>query len=142
MPVDALCIHARKFLTHDAHKDSVLRTKAAAEGLRLNGAPQLNDPTHLEFRLASLRLDPNGHPHRGDSRVMLALRGVAASRRARLPPSRRALLAAWFLIAGLLPARIALRAIAWKMVPATRPLLIDRHAKRLRRLLNSIGQPR
>ena len=133
---DALCRRTRKFLAHDAHKETVLRDKVAAAGLRLRGRPQLRDPVHLEQRLASLRLDPSGHPYPGDGRIMLALRGAAASRRARMSRPRRAAIALWFLIAGLLPARIALPAIRWKLHPPTRPAAIDRNFKRIRRLLS------
>jgi hypothetical protein len=133
---DELCLRTRKFLTHDAAKEPVLRGKARAAGFTLVGAPQLRDPGHLELRLASLRLDPAGHPYRGDRRLILALRGVAASRRARLPWPRRAVLGLWFLAAGLLPRRIALHAIRWKMQPTTRPSGVDRNIKRLRRMLS------
>jgi hypothetical protein len=133
---DELCLRTRKFLAHDAHKEPVLRGKARAGGLDLKGDPQLRDPAHLELRIASLRLDPANHPYPGDRRLMLALRGVAASRRARLPWPRRTVIALWFMVAALLPTRVALPAIRWKMQPTTRPGGVDRHIKRLRRLLS------
>jgi hypothetical protein len=133
---DELCVRTRKFLAHDAHKEPVLKAKVLAAGLELAGDPQLRDPVHLELRLASLRLDPAGHPYPADRRLNLALLGVAASRRARLSWRRRSVIALWFLVAALLPRRIALPAIRWKMQPTARPGGVDRHIKRLRRLLS------
>jgi hypothetical protein len=120
---------------HDGHKDRVLQDKACAMGLRLRGSPQLKDPLHLERRLASLRLDPAMHPYPADGALGLALRGIAACRRARFSWPRRALLAAWFLAAGFLPDRLARRAIDWKLQPATRSAGIRRNMRRIRRIL-------
>jgi hypothetical protein len=131
-----LAVRARKFLDHDAHKDRVLRAKAESAGFRIDASPQLKDPSHLEMRLASVLLDPGAHPHPGDRRTMLALRGMAASRRARLSWRRRSVLAVWFLIVGFFPKALALRAIKWKILPATRPVKMKRNMKRLRRLLS------
>lgn len=132
---DHLARRIRAFLVHDVEKDKVLRAEAAAAGLAVQGMPQLKDPLHLERRLASLRLDTAAHPFPGDGRMMLALRGVAASRRARLSWPRRAVLAAWFMAAGLLPDRLARRAIEWKLQPASRPARMRRSMSRIRRLL-------
>ncbi len=133
---DDVCARTRRFLAHDAHKDRALKAKASAAGVRLCGTPQLKDPLHLELRLASLRLDPGGHPYRGDSRARLALRGILASRRARLSWLRRGVLAAWFLAVGFLPQHAAAAAIHWKLQPSSRPAGIQRQMNRLRRLLN------
>jgi hypothetical protein len=96
---------------------------------------RLRDPTHLEIRLASLRLGPRQHRYSSDTRLGLALRGVVASRRARVSAPRQLVLALWFLIAGLLPLPLASRAIQWRLVPASRPAGVDRSLKQLRRLL-------
>jgi hypothetical protein len=133
---DELLVRTRKFLAHEAHKEPVLRAKARAAGFTLRGAPQMRDPTHLELRLASLRLDASAHPYPTDNRLLLALRGAAASRRARLSLPRRALLALWFLVVGVLPAPIARPTLRWKMQPSSRPRWIDRGVKRLRHLLS------
>ncbi len=134
--MEDLSVRVRRFLEHDAHKLSVLRNKASSVGLRLDEEAQLRDPNHVELRLASLRLDPHAHPYAADSRLSLAVRGVAASRRARLPWPRRAMIAVWFLIVGLGPRRLALPALRWKMQPSSRPEWIDRQVKLARRMLS------
>jgi hypothetical protein len=89
--------------------------------------------------LGSLALDPGNHPVREDWRVGLGVRGAWAARTARLPAARRLLLAAWFLAAGFLPRRMAASAIAWRMVPDTRPAIVGRATRRLRSLLRGDG---
>ena len=77
---DELLAGTRKFLAHEAHKEPVLRAKARAAGFTLRGAPQMRDPTHLELRLASLRLDA-----RADIRTPWTI--ACCSRCAALPPA-------------------------------------------------------
>jgi hypothetical protein len=131
----ASCARLRRRLEHDIHKDKALRAKAAVQGMPLGPAPYLRDPLHLELRLASLRLDPPGHPFGQDRRLELAMRGIAASPRLRLNGPRRLLMAGWFLAVGVLPGRIATAIIRWKMMPANRPPAMDRLLKKIRRAL-------
>jgi glycosyltransferase involved in cell wall biosynthesis len=71
------------------------------------------DAAYLGFRLASLLLDPGGHPYPGDRRVRLAARGVAASAaNPTLSRRNRVRRAGWFLAAGLLPRGVASRVAA------------------------------
>ena len=93
----------RRSVQHDFSRYEALRGKAAERGLAVSPGLGLRDPLHLTYRLGSLALDPANHPVPGDSRPALALRGAWASRSARLPAGRRALLAAWFLAMGVLP---------------------------------------
>jgi len=113
----------------------MLRAKAHTVGVALERSLYLKDPMHIELRLASLRLDPAGHPYREDHRLGLALRGLVASRRYRLSRSRRLLAAVWFLLAGILPTGPASRAICWKVMPASRPAAVNRSLRWLRRVL-------
>jgi glycosyltransferase involved in cell wall biosynthesis len=131
----AFCARTRKRLEHDRQRDLTLRAKASAARRVPAKPPYLRDPMHIELRIASLRLDPVGHPFRDDQPLLLAFRGMVASRRASLPWSRRALLAVWFPIAAASPYFLASRAIRWKMMPANRPANIDRWLKWARRVL-------
>jgi hypothetical protein len=117
-----LSARLRHALLHDAHRYAALREKARKLGLELVPSPGLRDNSHLATRISSLCLDPEQHPHAGDGRLALALHGVLASRHARLPWKRRAILAAWFLAMGILPRPAAVKVMAWRMVPASRPL--------------------
>lgn len=119
-------------LEHDAARHEALRAKAAELGLRAHPEPGLNDAFHLENRIGSLCLDPANHPTPADSRLSLALRGVWAIRRARLPRRRRAVLAAWFLCVGMLPRTAAAHVAAWRLEQTTRPVAVDRLAHQIR----------
>jgi hypothetical protein len=112
----------RHALLHDAHRYRALREAARKLGLEVALSPGLRDHNHLATRISSLCLEPQQHPHAGDSRLALALLGALSCRRARLPWKRRAILAAWFLATGILPRTAAAKVAAWRMVPASRPL--------------------
>ena len=119
-------------LQHDAARYEVLHAKAAELGLHAHPEPGLCDAFHLENRIGSLCVDPANHPTPADSRLSLALRGVWAIRRARLPRRRRAVLAAWFLCVGMLPRTAAARLAAWRLEPTSRPVAVNRLASRIR----------
>lgn len=123
----------RRAMEHDRSRLRALARVAGDLGLRLAEAPELRDHVHLTARLASLRLDPARHPAGSDTRLGLALLGLRSLGTANLPRLRRAVLAAWFLLAGLAPRPIAERVIAWRLVPGSRPPRIDRFLKSLRR---------
>ncbi len=124
----------RKALRHDAARYRALAAHAASLGMTLAPEPGLRDHSHLSQRIASLCTDPAGHPHPTDSRLGLALRGAWASRAARLPWRRRAILAAWFLAVGSLPRGVACDAVAWRLWHSSRSPRVDRALKALRRM--------
>jgi len=113
-------------LEHDTARYEALRAEAAKLGLRAHPNPGLRDAFHLENRIASLCLDPAKHPMPADSRLALALRGAWATRRLRLPARRRAVLAAWFLCAGMLPRAAAANVVVWRLERTFRPAAVDR----------------
>ncbi|HET7788147.1 MAG TPA: glycosyltransferase [Myxococcales bacterium] len=116
--------HFRRTLEHDLHRYDALAKGAAGRGLSLSGEPGMRDWLHLENRISSLVLDRSRHPRPSDSRLLLGLRGAQAMAGEGLPLRVRAMLAAWFLSAGLLPRPLASAAVAWRMAPATRPWLL------------------
>jgi glycosyltransferase involved in cell wall biosynthesis len=122
----------RKRFLHDFRRHDALRRKAAERGLFLSEDVGLRDPLHLSYRLGSLAIDPSNHPVHSDRRASLAVRGALASGAARLHTGRRFLLGCWFLAAGLLPRRLAVPLISWKMVPESRPPALRRLLKRIR----------
>jgi hypothetical protein len=135
MPTSALSERLRRSLVHDGLKHRVLEARARQVGLRMTPEPGMRDHQHLAARLASLRLDPARHPHPGDSRVALAMRGARASMGASTSWKRRVILAAWFLTLGFMPRPVASRAAAWRLSVATRPRFVDRSLKAVRRLV-------
>jgi len=112
----------RRLLRQDFNRYGALARKTAELGLEPPTDPGIHDWLHLEHRICSLCIDPEGHLVRSDSRASLGLRGFSESRRdARLAWKRRAMLAAWFLAAGLLPRRLARTLVIWRMAPEARP---------------------
>lgn len=78
-----------------------------------------HDVAFLGFRLASLLLDPAGHPFPGETRAGLSLAGVrAALANPQLTWANRVQRAGWFATVGLLPTRLAAR-IAGASAPDT-----------------------
>ncbi len=125
----------RRWLKHDRQKYRVMISKASEFGLRSAADPGLADHAHLSHRVASLRLDPARHPSPGDSLFGLMLRGMWASRDARLPRTGRVLLALWFLSVGLLPQQFACRVVAWRLQRTTRPVALQNLVTMVRRTI-------
>jgi hypothetical protein len=123
----------RRALRHDSERYRVLRRKAAEHGMAVALHPGLADPQHLTNRIGSLIMDPQKHPDQGDSRLVLALRGSWASRKAGVPMARRAMLAMWFLALGVLPRPWAAKLISWRLDPVSRPKRLGRAMGAIRR---------
>lgn len=123
----------RRAVLHDFDRYDALRRKAGERGLLLADNPGLHDFQHLTNRIGSLVMDPGSHPARGDWRPALALRGALSSRHARLHPTRRALLAAWFLALGIVPRPWAATLIRWRLDPVSRPQVLRRAMAAVRR---------
>lgn len=94
----------RDYLECDRQKEALLRARAQELG---SGPPAdwlVRSTAHLQARLALLRLAPAASPFPGDSRVRLALRGARSALANRgFGVRKRLLMAAWFLLVGLLP---------------------------------------
>jgi hypothetical protein len=133
--VDRLALgkRLRYSLDHDEAKYRVLTDRATQLGLEAGPNPGLRDPQHLTTRISSLCVDPGRHPYRADRRLLLSLRGAWAARHARLGWKRRAIFGAWFLSVGVLPRRLGTLAVAWKFSVGSRPRVVDRVLKRVRR---------
>ncbi len=117
----------RRLLQQDFSRYRALSRKTAELGLEPPTDPGLHDWLHLENRICSLCVDPQGHLVPSDSRASLGLRGFSESQRdVRLTWRRRAMLAAWFLAAGLLPRRLSRALVIWRMAPDARPWLLTK----------------
>jgi glycosyltransferase involved in cell wall biosynthesis len=112
----------REHLAMDRSSQAALARWLEAEGSALRPDWPERMPTHLQSRLASLRLDPDRHPYPDDRAWRLARRGVRASlARNGFAARKRILFAAWFLLVGLLPRALAEPLIAMSFVPRSRP---------------------
>lgn len=126
---------ARWRLRHDFNRFAALSRQAADVGLELPENIGLRDPGHLEERLASLCMDRAQHPVHSDKKLTLAAAGVAASMEMNASLRRRAFLAAWFLSIGVLPRRMARTILSWKLIASSRPPVLARMSKTVRRVM-------
>ncbi|MGB3614040.1 MAG: hypothetical protein WBA10_09620, partial [Elainellaceae cyanobacterium] len=122
-----------KSVSHDLLRYKYLRKTAEKFGHHLTDNPGLNDLDHLINRIASLRISPDTHPVKSDSRISLAFLGnKAALSYKKLKLSRRLILCFWFLWVGILPLCLAKPIILWFRYPKCRPKFMGDFAKKVR----------
>lgn len=106
---------------------------ADERGLKLRENWPLWNPNHVTGRLVSLKLEPEQHPFRGETKLGLALQGIRASVQNPLFTLRKRIFySAWFVMLLLLPHRAVKRLMDFK-------LKVTFHG-RLRGLLGSRGR--
>jgi glycosyltransferase involved in cell wall biosynthesis len=121
----------RQHLEIDRLKERLLRTRLPSFGRALPDDWLFRNPSHLQSRLAHLRLRPESHPFPRDRRLRLAYRGVGATLRHHgFSPRKRAMLGAWFAAAALLPAGLAVPLIRLGYSRAARPRWLQRLIER------------
>lgn len=124
----------RSYLAYDARRVRLMRGMQDRLGFRLVEPWLEGTPSHLQTRLASLRLDPGGHPRPEDRRSTLARAGLAALARDRsLGGRKRLLFAAWFVLVAALP-----RALVGPLIEAS---YVDRRQPALLRALLGKSRP-
>lgn len=125
----------RYAINHDFEKYKILSQKATELGYTLTHTLGLQDFTHLQVRIASLRLEPENHPISSDSRWFLTYKGVFATwKYAEYNWKRKLIIATWFLWVGLMPQQLSTSAIAWIFNLNSRPPAIDWLVKKMRAL--------
>ncbi|MFN8525919.1 MAG: glycosyltransferase family A protein [Chloroflexota bacterium] len=78
--------------------------------------------SHVANRMISLRLDPAGHPTRGDTRAGLLVQGIrAAVRRADVTPAMKLMFVLWFAAMAAVPCHLAERLAVYFLYPERRP---------------------
>lgn len=133
---EKLAERARWRVAHDFHRMAALSGQVSGVGLAVEPAETvLHDTLHLEERLVSLCADPDRHPVANDSKLALAAHGAVASLEMTASLRRRAMLAAWFLSVGMLPGRMALAVLSWKLDAASRPAFLARFSKSIRQAM-------
>lgn len=133
---DELAERARWRVQHDFHRFKALSDHATAIGREVAPDLGMNDPTHLEERLASLCVDEPRHPVETDSRLQLGVAGASATSEMNASPKKRLVVAAWFLSVGLMPRPMARTILGWKLVASSRPALLGHLSKTIRRVIN------
>jgi glycosyltransferase involved in cell wall biosynthesis len=130
----AVLQRARWRMLHDKMRYDALRQHANRLGLKLAVDLWRNDPLHLEERVASLLLDPHGHPDPSDRRSLIARNALAASNGLPISGRRRQLMKMWWLLVGYGPESLAQRAVSWKLQAATRPAVVRSMARAMRHM--------
>jgi glycosyltransferase involved in cell wall biosynthesis len=130
--VDAERIRER--LTEDLLKERYIEQTAAATGRDFPRGTALRKPTHVLYRLASLRLEPAAHPVPEDSRRHLLRAGLRALRADRhLPFPDKLFLAAVLVLTAVGPKRIARSAVEFALLSRPRPAWLQATARAVRR---------
>lgn len=103
----------RKLLGFGRNEVAVIATCAHAQGLPVPADLEYRNPYFLIYRLASLRLDPAGHPWANDHALTLGRRGVLATWRCREELGKRQTfkLGMWFALVAALPSSMVRPAI-------------------------------
>lgn len=123
----------RKSLQHDDLRYRAIASTAMSLGRSLDSHPGLQDPLHLTDRIASIKIDPQGHLYPTDSCLMLAWKGFwAVWRYSTYSKKRKLILSLWFLWIGYMPVELAKPAIAWFLLGKSRPQIVDKLIKQLR----------
>jgi glycosyltransferase involved in cell wall biosynthesis len=106
---------------HDLAKYALIEQLAKDHGYLVPRRLDLHDHAHLRNRIASLRLEPRGHPVADDRRWRLALWGVLRTvLHSELDARRRLIFAVWFPTVSFAPAPLARWAILLLYVPQSR----------------------
>lgn len=130
---EKLAERARWRVSHDFRRMEALSEQASEIGVTIVPSDTVrHDPVHLEERLASLCADQSLHPVAGDSRLALGAAGAVASLEMTASLRRRAVLAAWFLSVGMLPRKMAIAVLSWKLDASSRPAFLTRLSKTIR----------
>jgi glycosyltransferase involved in cell wall biosynthesis len=112
-------------------KEALLRARAADLGSEPPVDWLLRDPMHLQSRIALLRLAPDRHPFPSDHPHRLGRHGIAAAlRHPGFSLRKKLFMAAWFVLAALLPRQPAVRVIRAGMLRGDRPAWFQRFIER------------
>lgn len=94
---------------------------------------------HLQYRLASLLVEPSAHPFAKDTVLKLTYRLLfSAATSSQMRFRDRAVLLAWAVSSALAPEPLRTNLVSWRFAPTSRPALI----KRLLAGLTSLRSPR
>lgn len=135
---EAQAARLRRSILHDFDRYDALRRRARMHNIEIAQQPGMADPLHLAARLGSIVLQPEAHPCQGDSRAMLGMRGARATLAANVRLANRAVLAVWFLAAGLLPRAWAEKVVVWRLFPASRPAGLQCMLARVKGFMRSL----
>lgn len=130
--VDAARLRER--LRHELTRERYLLRTAAQQGRPLPEPLMLRNSTHVMQRLASLKLDPAGHPVQEDTvRLLLFALPRAVMSNPELSSYERAFLLGCGVLAALAPRRVARTPIAWALASRPRPQWMRAPVRALRR---------
>jgi glycosyltransferase involved in cell wall biosynthesis len=114
------------YIDEEIKRDSFVRRWAGKVGLTLNPASLRANDAHLMNRLACKRVLPERYPFPEEGRGRLMLDGIKAATNAPFANRKTKLLIAfWFVLAGVAPRPMAVRAIKARYVPLSRSRALE-----------------
>jgi hypothetical protein len=131
----------RWFIEHDRRRCEFLRAHAEKLGIPLEADPLERAVLHLQYRIASLRLQPEFHPIKEDKLHALAASGIRASAAAPDRLASRICLAIWFVLVASAPLSVAHQLVASRFVPIDRPQRLSALLRRIKILRDSRDLP-
>lgn len=112
----------------DIRKEALLREQTDLLGYRMDMSMMLRNEAAQSMRLVSLRMDKNGHPVNGDTRINIVTKSLIATWRHDSENLRVKLrVTLWLPLLAWMPLPVARRLVSWRFVPGTRPA----HVKKL-----------
>jgi GT2 family glycosyltransferase len=129
----AVAKRARWRVFHDEMRHNALQEHARRVGLTAEPNAWRNDPLHLEERVASLLLEPSEHPDPQDRRSAIARAALSSPSSMGMSGKRRQVMRAWWTLVGYGPKPLAQMAVSWKLQAATRPAVVRKLARVMRR---------
>jgi glycosyltransferase involved in cell wall biosynthesis len=121
------------YIAHDLTRLNFMRHHAEQRGYRIVEDPLDRAVEHLQYRLASLKLQPERHPIPADTLTGLVRRAYRSLSALEPRLSIRFALLGWFVVVAGAPRPLARTLIALRYVPAQRPRLLRQLLHILRR---------
>lgn len=111
---------------HNLALDAFILEHCQKLGIAIASDPSNRAPWAMQYRMASVRLNPEEHPVNESARAVMSL-GLAAVRGSQsLSTAQKAVMLPWFLLMGLGPLRLAEELTKLRFIPAHRPVLLGK----------------
>jgi glycosyltransferase involved in cell wall biosynthesis len=126
----------RRFVEHDLQNFALLLQRAKKFNLEVPSDLEQRSLARLWSRLASLRLDPQGHPVPSDNALQLIYWGLRSLwKYSDFNWQKRGIYSIYFFWVGLMPVPLANLGITWFYAPHLRPKAIDWILIKIRKLV-------
>lgn len=111
---------------HNLALDAYVVEHGRLLGLPIAPDPSKSAPWAMQYRMASVRLNPDEHPVSESPRAVMGLGLAAVGRSKSLSFAQKAVIIPWFLLMGLGPQRLAEELAKLRFIPAHRPAVLGK----------------